>query len=103
MSQHTAAMRYFTMVDLRSMVVEMLHGVTTDPAWLVELERGVDEIDFNAVTDAAIEATAVVMTEEEIEALVAFYETPTGASIRRKLPQLQVAVLAAIRPLLEHL
>lgn len=102
MASYAAAMRLFTIMDLKSMLQATLESaVGGDPEMLVKVVAIMAKVDGNALVDVAIEATANVFTENEIEGLISFYESAVGTAVMRKLPQFQALIGPAIVSALE--
>jgi uncharacterized protein len=53
-----------------------------------------NSLSVEAVIPIAAEVYAQCLSEEEVQALIAFYTTPTGRTILKKMPSISMAIIS---------
>jgi|SRR5271156_6386135 len=91
---------------------QVIHGVVQEnsglpPDFEVRMDKMADDILNDYPTDEAIDVTIPVyqknLTSGEVDALIAFYSTPTGQSIIRKLPVITAEAMQASTGIMQRL
>jgi uncharacterized protein len=114
--------RYFEVMHSRDMVTkmmdamikpmhEMMHqqfqrsGVELPPEFEARMNKRMDEMirgmDWAGLMDAMVPAYQRHLTKGDIDALVAFYGTPTGQKILREMPAMMAESMKEMMPLLQ--
>lgn len=86
--------------EIRRGVAATAEGIEADQRVLFR-SMADKHIDFARARAAAEVAAASVFTEKELEALIAFFKTPEGQSIRSKMPEYQNQVRPTIAEILK--
>jgi uncharacterized protein len=91
---------------------EIIHGVVQKhpelpPDFEVRMDKMADDLLKGYPTDEAIDVTIPVyeknLTSGEVDALIAFYSTPAGQSIVRKLPAITAEATQATTGIMQRL